>query len=194
MQSNLKVAITGGIGSGKSTVSGIIARMGYNVLSCDEIYLQLLKDKGFLNLLAVEFGDILNPEGGLDKNKLSEIVFSDKNKLNRLNEITHPQIINKALSRMSVGGIWFCEVPLLFEEGYENLFDKVIVVLRDKSARIASVAQRDNLSLQEVNLRINAQYNYDNSSFEKYYVIHNNLNITYLQAETAKIVEKIVKE
>lgn len=193
-QSNLKIAITGGIGSGKSTVSKFIKERGYSVISCDEIYDELLCDKSFLKTLSSEFGGILNSEGMLDRKKLSIIVFGDKAKLKRLNEITHPLIINKAIKMMSGEGIYFCEVPLLFEGGFQDLFDKVIIVLRDEQSRISAVAQRDKLSISEVKTRINNQFNYNNLQFEKYYVIRNESDLANLRIQTFKTIDEILSE
>lgn len=191
---NVKIAITGGIGSGKSTVAEIIAKQGYTVISCDAVYSRLLSDKEFLNVLSAEFGDILTEEGTLDRKRLSTVVFSDKAKLAKLNELTHPAIMERALEEMSGEGIYFCEVPLFFENNFEKLFDGVIVILRDKSIRISAVTERDNKTESEVVSRINNQFDYDNSKFEEYYVIHNNRNLKNLQSETLKIIEKIKKE
>lgn len=191
MQNSIKIAITGGIGSGKSTVADIIREQGYDVLSCDDIYKQLLKDKNFVKKLAVEFGDILTEEQELDRRKLSAVVFSDKQKLIKLNNLTHPQIMKKAFEEMKGKPVCFCEVPLLFEGGYEKFFDKIIVVTRDLDSRINSVAKRDKISVDEVKNRINNQYNYEISSFEKYYVIHNNLNFAYLRDSVMKIISSV---
>lgn len=193
-QNNLKIAITGGIGSGKSAVADIIVGQGYNVLSCDKIYSELLSDKNFILKLSDEFGDILTTEGELDRKKLSAIVFSDRVKLLKLNSLTHPEIMRRALEKMKGKGIWFCEVPLLFENGFEKYFDNVIVVLREKSARIASVAERDKITQEEIEKRVNSQFDYDNSTFEEYYVIHNNLNFEDLIKQTKKIIQKIQKD
>ncbi len=191
-QNNVKIAITGGIGSGKSTVAEIIAKQGYTVISCDAIYSRLLCDKEFVNVLSAEFGDILTEEGTLDRKRLSTVVFSDKAKLAKLNEITHPAIMERALKEMSGEGIYFCEVPLFFENNFEKLFDGVI--LRDESIRILAVTERDDKTESEVVSRINNQFDYDNNKFEEYYVIHNNRNLKNLQSETLKIIEKIKKE
>ncbi len=191
-QNNVKIAITGGIGSGKSTVAEIIAKQGYTVISCDAIYSRLLCDKEFVNVLSAEFGDILTEEGTLDRKRLSTVVFSDKAKLAKLNEITHPAIMERALKEMSGEGIYFCEVPLFFENNFEKLFDGVIV--RDESIRILAVTERDDKTESEVVSRINNQFDYDNNKFEEYYVIHNNRNLKNLQSETLKIIEKIKKE
>lgn len=194
MQNNIKVAITGGIGSGKSTVAKFIAEQGFTVLSCDEIYRELLQDKNFLHALTQEFGNILTPDNNLDREKLSSIVFSDKAKLQKLNNITHPIIMSEAIKRMTGEGIYFCEVPLLFEGGFERLFDEVIVVLRNENKRISYVAERDNISAENVQKRINSQLVYSKADLTKYYVIHNDLNLSNLREKTLEIVKRIVKE
>ena len=194
MQNNIKIAVTGGICSGKSTVSKVIEEQGYNVLSCDEIYSDLLKDTRFINLLSKEFGDIKNIDGSLNRSRLSDIVFSDGEKLNKLNAITHPKIMQIAMKKMSGKGIHFCEVPLLFEGGFEQLFDNIIVVLRDKDERINELMQRSKLDRNQAVLRINCQFEYENYNFAKYYVIHNDANLTQLKNKTVDILAKIVKD
>ena len=126
-QNNLKIAITGGIGSGKSTIGSIIAEQGYPVISCDEVYNQLLEEDYFIQILANEFGDILS-YGNLDRNKLADIVFSDRKKLQKLNDITHPIIMKSVFDLMNKERVAFCEVPLLFESGYEKNLDRKSVV------------------------------------------------------------------
>lgn len=193
-RNSFKIAVTGGIGSGKSVVLKIIADEGFSTFSCDGIYNGLLFDRNFLQSICKVFGDVLTDDGQLDRKKLSSIVFSDKDKLNQLNEITHPVIMAEALKRMSEKDISFCEVPLLFEGGYEKCFDAVIVVLRSLEQRISSVLKRDNITTNEVKKRIFSQLNYDNQQFIKYYVIYNNGNLSDLRAKTLKIIDKIIKK
>ena len=191
MQNNFKFAITGGIGSGKSTVAEIIRRQNYAVFSCDAIYEELLRDKEFLNNLSREFGEVIKPDGTLDRRKLSEKVFNDKAALVRLNAITHPAIMEEVFKRSKGIKISFTEVPLLFESGLEGDFDGVIVVLRDINERISSVSKRDEIDAESVNLRIKSQFNYENNDFAKYYVIHNDGKFDDLEQKTVEILEKI---
>ena len=191
MQNNVKIAVTGGIGSGKSTVCQIIKNLGYPVISCDEIYKTILQDTEFLQKLAAEFGNEIIKDGKLDKAKLSSIVFSDEGKLKKLNEITHPEIMKELFAQAAKFNICFCEVPLLFEGGYEKDFDGVIVVLRSLDERISSVAQRDNLGAEAVKNRIKSQINYDNLKLTQYYVIHNDSNLNDLHDKTCKVLQKI---
>ena len=192
MKQSKKIAVTGGIGSGKSTVMKIIAGKGYPIFSCDEIYSQLTSDSDFLNILRHSFGDILNSDGTLDRKKLSEIVFNNPAKLAELDKITHPAIY-KEMFRMAdeAGGICFCEVPLLFESGAESLFDGVIIVMRNEEQRIKSVTARDKLPEQDVKKRILNQFDYDSADFAMYYVIHNNGDLSELEWQTEEIIKKI---
>lgn len=192
MKQSKKIAVTGGIGSGKSTVMKIIAGKGYPIFSCDEIYSQLTSDRDFLNILRHSFGDILNSDGTLDRKKLSEIVFNNPAKLAELDKITHPAIY-KEMFRMAdeAGGICFCEVPLLFESGAESLFDGVIIVMRNEEQRIKSVAKRDKLLEQDVKKRISNQFDYNSADFAMYYVIHNNGDLSELEWQTEEIIKKI---
>lgn len=191
-QSSIKIAVTGGIGSGKTTVCNIIKEKGYPVFSCDEIYAELLNSGNLTNLIVEGFGKVVLTDGKIDRRKLSTCVFGDEKKLQRLNEITHPKIFEEMFLRAeNCDGKVFFEVPLLFEGGYQNLFDEVIVVLRKVEDRILSVKLRDNLSDEEVEKRLNKQFNYDNADFTQYYVIHNCGKIDDLSDMIDEILFKI---
>ncbi len=192
MQNNIKIAITGGIGSGKSTVASIIAEQGYQVISCDDVYRRLLESEAVVELLAKEFGDIIN-FGKLDRKKLADIVFCDEKKLQRLNEITHPLIMEEVFKLMREKSIAFCEVPLLFESGYEKYFDGVIVVLRDKNERVNSVVKRDNIPKNAVLSRICNQFDYEEADFNGYYVIQNTSDTADLRKKTIKILDELLE-
>ena len=159
-QSNVKIAVTGGIGSGKSTVCKIIEESGFPVYSCDAVYSELLKGNELPARIAEEFGScILNADGSLNRSALSELVFGDEKLLRKLNNLTHSEIFKAmfGLAECDVGPVFF-EVPLLFEGEYQNLFDEVIVVLRDKNSRIDSVIKRDGLTAREIENRIKKQF------------------------------------
>lgn len=186
----MKIAITGGIGSGKSTVAKILTEAGYNVYSCDLTYTRLLKDKGFLDCLRAKFGDVVK-NGELDRNRLADIVFSDGEQLAKLNAVTHPRIFSEMFDLARGDEVAFFEVPLLFEEGNERLFDEVLVIKRDTAKRIACVSSRDKIAVTEVDRRIKSQINYDNFDFAQYYVIHNNGDLTQLRENIFKFLHSI---
>lgn len=192
-QSNtIKIAITGGIGSGKSAVCQFIKEQGLPVFSCDEIYSQLLKLPAFIEKIAAEFDGVINSDGSLNRKALAEKVFNDEVSLKKLNAITHPEILQAAFNKMEKYRLSFLEVPLLFENGFEKLFDGVIVVCRDRNERINAIMKRDKISQGQAILRLNSQLKYDNCDFSKYYVIHNCSNLVYLKQNTLEILKKII--
>lgn len=195
-QNNIKVAVTGGIASGKTTVCNYIEEQGFPLFSCDEIYAELLTRGAFTEKLTSEFGnDILAVDGGINRRMLANAVFSDSNKLKKLNKITHPLIFNEMFRRAeNCKGLVFFEVPVLFECGYEKLFNEVVVVQRDMNERISSLANRNKLSLKEAQIRVESQLNYDNCKFEEYYVIHNQGNIANLCEIIHSILAKIARK
>ena len=157
-----KIAITGGIGSGKSTVSNILRDKGYPVYSCDEIYKELINSKAYIKEIEKVFPGVVK-QGEIDKKSLAEIIFTNEQERMRLNKIAHPLVMKTLLKRMNENEsqIVFAEVPLLLEGSFENLFDQTIVVLRNLEDRLRAVCERDGVSLEKATERINAQFNYD---------------------------------
>ena len=158
MKQSKKIAVTGGIGSGKSYVLAYIRGKGYPVFSCDEISRALWREKDYRKELASLFPQCAE-KGEIEKTKLTELVFSDPAALARLEAFSHPRIMSALLSRMEGEEVSFAEVPLLFEGGYEHLFDIVLAVRRDETARMRAVMERDGLSEGEVRLRMSRQLN-----------------------------------
>lgn len=154
------VAITGGIGSGKSLASKFVQDLGYPVFSCDALYKEVIVSSEYILKVQTFFPEAVR-NGSIDRKKLSDIVFNDTEKLQQLNNISHPLIMNLLLRRMNTenGRIIFAEVPLLFEGNFEKLFHKVIYIYRNENARIKAVMARDGCTLDEVKKRINSQFN-----------------------------------
>lgn len=193
---DIKIAVTGGIGSGKSAVLEIIKDLGYNVVSCDEVYAQLLQEDDFVKGVSFEMGvKPIRVENKLflDRKAISNIVFNDKRMLKRLNDFTHSEILKRAFSLYD-SGIVFYEVPLLFEGGYESKFDKVFVVVRDYEARVLSAMKRDNATRAEVERKIKNQVNYDKIDLSLHTIIENNHGIDELRLVIVNAIEEIKKE
>lgn len=194
-QNKIYVAVTGGIGSGKSTVIGMIRKMGYPVFSADEISRTIYADPRIQEKIKRHFPECIS-EMGIDRAKLSGIVFSDKDRLEMLNSITHPAIMENLFLEMekSTSVLVFAEVPLLFEEGYERRFDQVIVVLRDRESRIASVQVRDGLSKEEVVARIKNQFDYEKNKIIAHTLIYNDGDLNALYQKVERAINEIKKK
>lgn len=162
------IAITGGIGSGKSTVLNFLKQLGFPVYSCDAIYLELLSEKEYVNKLASIFPAVVINDK-IDKNRLASIVFSNKCAREQLNKLAHPLVMERLLKRMKEENseIVIAEVPLLFEGNFEYLFDEVWVIRREVDERIKSVCIRDEISPNNVKARIESQIDYEDESFQK---------------------------
>ncbi|MBR6736906.1 MAG: dephospho-CoA kinase [Clostridia bacterium] len=186
---NLLIAITGGIGSGKSTVSKILKDLGYTVYSADETYAELLVCNEFVNDIHRAVG--VTPKcSGLDRKAVSSAVFSSPEKLKALNEVTHPKIMKELLKKSSGKGVVFNEVPLLFEGGYEKYYNAVIVVVRPEQERIKAVSVRSGITEEEVKNRIKNQFDYEKLNKVKHTIIVNDSSVESL----AKKVESVLNE
>ena len=192
-----KIAITGGIGSGKSTVSEIIRKMGYVVVSADKVYSELLLNDDFVK----EICELMNispieKDGRItiDRKALSALVFSDKTQLSRLNDFTHPRIMDEIFRRSEgVEPLFFAEVPLLFERGYETEFDNVFVVRRQLDLRLSGTAKRDGKTEAEIRKVIDNQFDYEgNKSGYKSIIIENNGTIQELETEVSEAVKRLL--
>jgi dephospho-CoA kinase len=156
-----RIAVTGGIGSGKSLALQRIAELGYPIYSCDEIYKNVIKSKAYIRQIEGVFPSCI-VNGEIDRRKLSELVFAGEENLAKLNAIAHPLIMKELFSKMDEDkGLVFAEVPLLFEGGFENLFDCVIVIKRNLRERINATMKRDGLDESAIKKRIGSQFDYD---------------------------------
>lgn len=191
----MTTAITGGIGSGKSTVANMIAEYGFPVFSCDEIYKEIIYDKNYIREIEKVFPNAVQ-NGQIDRGILAKTVFSNEQALKTLNSISHPLIMNELMSRMKkVDDMFaFAEVPLLFEGGFEDLFDNVIIVMRDKEKRIQALKKRNNFSDEEIERRFNNQIDYSllkGNKNEKYLFIENNSTVEELRPYLTSILMTI---
>lgn len=191
-----KIAITGGIGSGKSLAAQYVAELGYPIYSCDEINKELWNDPEYIEELKKLFPSCVN-NGKFNKTILKKVVFVDKTGLKKLNAIAHPRIMKQLFSTMekSESKFVFAEVPLLFEGGYEKFFDEIIVITRGLDERINAVKARDGLNEQEIKNRIAAQFDY--SKLESYaqnlnvHVIINEGDMLSLKNEIQALIKRL---
>ena len=197
MKNCLKIAVTGGIGSGKSQVLAYLKEKAYPVFSCDEINAELWQDDKYLKKLQEFFPDCVQ-DGKIDKDRLKEMVFSSKESRRILEKISHPLILEKLFSYMDgQKTVSFAEVPLLFEAGLEDKFDKVIVVMRDLQDRKRAIILRDDCDETLADLKIKSQFSYEKAyregyfSNEKFYLIFNDGSLDDLRKKIDFFLQQI---
>jgi dephospho-CoA kinase len=160
----LKVGITGGIGSGKSTVAKVFEVLGIPVYYADTAAKLLMnEDEALKTLLREHFGEAIYKEGKLDRSLLSSLVFNDKQKLELLNSLIHPATINAGLRWMQEQTTPYAikEAALIFESGSQEHLDVVIGVYAPVSLRIQRVMERDKITREEVQRRMQYQIDED---------------------------------
>ena len=157
-----KIGITGGIGSGKTTVCEIFKLLGVPVFSADDEAKNLQNNDLHISELLIKlFGkDIYYPDGVLDRKKLAALIFNDSNAMAKVNSIVHPAVrksfLNWIDNQQDADYILY-EAAILLESGYASDFDRTILVLADEKLRIERVIKRDHLSEDLVKQRINNQ-------------------------------------
>ncbi len=163
MAKNLKIGVTGGIGSGKSVVCKLISKMGFPVLKADEIAKQIMKDDPEVKAKIVEaFGKGAYQGKGLNKAFLAETIFESEENLNIINSIVHPPTIRHIKDSMYAllesSQFVFVEAALLYEAKMQHNFDYVILVMADEQLRIKRVMERDGVTEEDVRLRMKGQW------------------------------------
>lgn len=196
----MNIAVTGGIGSGKSTAIQILKELNFPTFSCDEIYKEISQSAEYLNEIRKIFPSCVK-DGKLDRKCLSKIVFANEASRAQLNAAAHPLIMKTLLTKMQNcnANIVFAEVPLLFEGGYETLFDFVIVVQRDLSQRSLAIQNRDGLSQEDINRRIQSQIDYNSIETKNYFqekdffVLENNGSVDDLKNQVYRVIKSLKK-
>ncbi len=159
------VGLTGGLASGKSLVSREFLRLGASVIDADEISREVMRPgTDVYREIVREFGrQYLKDDGTINRKRLGKLVFSDPQRLKRLNEITHPAIRRaiedriRTLKETKGDALIVVDAALLIETGLYKKMDRVIVVYADEEKQIERLVKRDHLSGDEAKRRINAQ-------------------------------------
>ena len=182
-----KIAITGNIASGKSQVEKILAR-NYPVFDTDKIAHEIL-DK-----IDEFYGYDVFTNGKIDRKKLGALVFSNPELKQKLEEIIHPKVkeeINKIFEEHKNDKFVFVSVPLLFEAGFETMFDKIILVTTNENKRLERLMKRDNLSKEDAVLRIQSQMSEKEKIQKSDFIAENNSDLSNLKNTVEQILEKL---
>ncbi len=190
----IKIGITGGIGSGKTTVCKVFENMGIPVYYADEHArnITLFSDESKKAILTKFGAEILDTYGEIDRLKLASIIFSDKANTQWLNELIHPLVkihFENWITQHKTSKIIVKEAALIFESGSDKLLDAVYTVIRPLEDRITSVMQRSNLSRLEVEDRMNKQSS-DDFKIEKSTGVIYNDNSDFILDQVCQILSK----
>ncbi|RWS31189.1 dephospho-CoA kinase-like protein [Leptotrombidium deliense] len=195
----LIIGLTGGIGSGKSTIARFITEAGIEVIDSDVIAREVVapQTKAWFRLREQFGSEIIQSDGFIDRSKLAAIVFSDNSKRKILNNIVHPEIYKEILKRI----LWLflkCEslvvldLPLLYESGYMLKFmAKVIVVYCTYDQQKQRIITRNNYNEQEANARINSQMSLEEKKRRADFVVDNSKDLQFTKTQVQEIVSQL---
>lgn len=186
----ISIAIVGNIASGKSTVENVLREKGYKVFDSDIIAHEVLDDLSEKILKAFKDYDI-SENGRISRQKLGALVFNDKNLKEKLENIVHPEIkdrLKKIFEENKLEKYIFVSIPLLFEVGWRNLFDKILFIYTEDKIRLNRLMQRNNFTKDEALARIKSQLPQEEKVKVSDFIINNNHSIDVLQ----KYIERFI--
>ena len=197
------IGLTGGIASGKSTVSSILIEKGFRVIDSDKISREVVDiGEPAYEELVDYFGEvILNNDGRLNRQKLGDIVFTDEKLLQVLNSITHPYIFKELKEQIYDKcvefNIIFVDIPLLFERYDEFItqgiiFDEIWLIYVDKETQLDRLMLRNNLNKKQAIDGINAQIPLEKKKEKATRIINNNGDIEQLNKNVEKLLQELM--
>lgn len=189
----MNIGLTGGIATGKSTVSALLVAKGALLIDADAIAREvMLPGHSVLAAVIQHFGQaVMNSDGTLHRKKLGEIVFGDPVQRQALNDITHPAIREemrlrmKAFEREQPDKLVLADIPLLYESGLKNLYEEIMVVYVPRDVQLQRLMLRDGLTEEQAGLRLSAQMDIEQKRSMADIVIDN----SGTQAETERQID-----
>ena len=190
----IKVAITGGIGTGKTTISNMFSDKGVPVFNSDEIAKEIMSTNPLLkNEIVTAFGDKVYDKNKLNKEYLSDVIFNNETLLKKINSIVHPYVADEFNSWIEEQDSKYIiyESAIIFENQAEDFFDKIICVTASEEDVISRVMKRSNFSVDKIKSIINKQLPNDAKIQKSDYVIEN-INISKLSDKVLEIHNDIM--
>jgi len=191
--------LTGGIATGKSTVANIMAEAGAHVIDADRIAKDVVK-KGLpaWKEITEYFGkEILGSDGEIDRERLGDVVFGSKDKLEALNKIVHPRVFEEMAREMeevkqrAPDSIVILDIPLLIETGLHKLLSNVILVYAPERIQLARLMARDNIPKEAALKRIRSQMPMEQKKAFANYIIDNSSEIEHTRIMTLEVLERL---
>lgn len=195
-KNKLKIAVTGGIGSGKSTFCDYLSNEGFFVLKADDLAKELLNSDNIIKSKVIRaFGVDAYTGNSVNKIFLAEKVFSNPHSVQKINAIIHPRVIEETVKvideQLKTNDLVFVEAALIFEAKMEDLFDYIIVITSDLEKRIDRIIKRDNVTREEVLKRMENQLSEETKRKKADFVFINNGNQELLN-QNAKFLISIL--
>lgn len=190
---SIKIGITGGIGSGKSTIAYLVEQMGFPVFYADKEAQDIINNDFVVQQQLIQLlGNDSFTNRKYNRPYVAKLVFNNPELLKQLNHIVHPAVLNrfKQWSEQQQNRFVFLESAILFESGWESYFDIIINVEASIPTRIERVRHRDNLSYEQIRARIANQMSDDTRRERSHYTIYNDDNHPVLQ-QLLKILKDI---
>ena len=189
----LKIGLTGGIGSGKTMVSKIFAEKGYKIFNSDEIAKMIIKnDYSVKNSIINFFGTNSYIGDDLNSRYISEIIYSDKVKLNYLNSLVHPMVFHQfeMFLKSNLNSKILVESAILFESNFYKMLDDNILLISPKADRISRIIKRDNINRSEIEKIMSVQWSDKKKISLATYVIEN-INFAETSMQILSLISKI---
>jgi dephospho-CoA kinase len=196
----LKVGLTGGIASGKSTVCKIFARLGAKVLDADEVAREVVLPgrSAWTKLRQTLASEFFHPDGNLNRHRTRQLIFSDSEKRRQVNAIVHPEVMREIkrnyqqMSAVAPDGVFLVDVPLLLEVGAAGRFDLVLVVYVDEEVQIGRLMLRDGLSREEAGQVLTVQIPLREKVELADFVIDNNGTLKETEAQVERVWRELL--
>ena len=180
------IVLTGGIGTGKSTVATMLKMYGYKIIDADKISKEVFEEKK---------EEIKKIFGTTDRKELRKIVFNDKEKLKTLEDLILPEVkervLKEAIKYEKDGVAYFVDLPLYFEKQNYDEFDKVLVVYAPKELQIQRVVNRDGVTPEDAKAILNNQLDIEEKKKRANFIIDNSKDLKHLQKEIEAFLKKI---
>ena len=195
----LKIGLTGGIGSGKSSVSELFSKWGAYIFDADSVAKEILNNNETAQgEIIAEFGtDIIDGSGNIDKQKLARVSFQDEYHQLRLNTIIHPYVFTEIDSKFDIilsnkkHEIFVVDAALIYESGADTHMDYIIVVTSHLRLRTQRVMERGGLTREEFLSRLDLQWPDEDKVHMADFVIHNNGTENNLLEESQKVFDRL---
>lgn len=192
------IGLTGGIGSGKSTVSQLLSELGANVLDADKVGHQCYQPgtEAWKDVVDAFGEEIVAPDGSIDRKKLGAIVFGDPEALIRLNQIMHPRMYDMMADQIEeyrLGGVEVVvlEAALLFEAGWTPLVDEIWITVASEPTVVQRVRERTGLPEEQIRSRIRSQLSNEERKGKADLVISNDGGLDELREKVEDLWERL---